>query len=1048
MIKVHSDYFLHGFKQKFYNAINGSRIVIKGNEPLKVSLNLNRTFLWHFEMSSDIAYSIIGSDFLIHFGLNIDLTAKRLTLPRAKNDVTDFTTPKRPFSASCCQETKPSSISQAAEADMTSDGLLADLTKTYPNVFDVSAYSERPINNAVHHIITTGEPIRCRPYRMSPEKEKILKQELNKLLELGVIERSNSPFSSPVMLIQKKDAGQYRIVNNYKILNQQTQFDTYNLPLISNFPNAMAGSKFFSVLDLLKGFHQIRIADQDIPKTAFTTSSGTYQYVRLPMGLCNSSQTFQRCIDNVLRGLSDYTFNYIDDVIVFSSTPEEHKKHLETVLQRFQEHNIIVNKRKCVFNATEVKFLGFTVNKDGASPIKSKVDAVEKYPLPVTIKELRRFLGMVNFYRRFLPNAAGIQDPLNKLLGTGSGRRRVIWTPIARQAFQETKQALCEATQLAFPVHDAEVRLSVDASDVSCAGVLEQVIDGCPQPLAFFSKSFTKAQRKYSVYDRELLGLYLSIKYFRYFLDGRQFRLFTDHKALVTGIHSKLDNATAQQFRYLSYIAQFCPVIEHISGESNIVSDALSRITVAGINYDLPSIDYLQMASHQHTDRTLDAILHGESSLQLKRVTLPDHGVSILCDMSTKQARPVVPASFRKQIFDTIHSLSHAGIKVTQKLIAERFVWPKMMVEIRDMCKTCIPCQQTKVRRHTVAPLKTFKKPDERFSHVHVDIVGPLTVSNGYSYLLTVIDRYTRYPVAIPLKDITAKTCADAFILNWVANFGVPKIITSDRGRQFTSQLWHEMAKFMGTKLIHTTSHHPQSDGMLERAHRTLKTALKAYSCNHNWYSHLGWVMLGIRASVKEDIECAPSQLVFGTSIRLPGEFFETPSLDIIPQSKYVEQLTQFMATLRYVPPHEPYPIKTFVDPELKTCSHVFIRHDGVRTGMQRPYSGPYTVIDRQEKFFTIDLNSRIDNISINRLKAGHIPVPNSAESFLTNTSSQNNSCNDDENLILQSDLPFSVAEEEIDSHPVSQNINTDEEPVPQYTTRTGRVITKPARFR
>ncbi|CAK8671043.1 unnamed protein product [Clavelina lepadiformis] len=256
------------------------------------------------------------------------------------------------------------------------------------------------------------------------------------------------------------------------------------------------------------------------------------------------------------------------------------------------------------------------------------------------------------------------------------------------------------------------------------------------------------------------------------------------------------------------------------------------------------------------------------------------------------------------------------------------------------------------------------------------------------------------------------------------------------------------MAKFMGTKLIHTTSHHPQSDGMLERAHRTLKTALKAYSCSHDWYSHLGWVMLGIRASVKEDIECAPSQLVFGTSIRLPGEFFETPSLDIIPQSKYVEQLTQFMATLRYVPPHEPYPIKTFVDPELKTCSHVFIRHDGVRTGMQRPYSGPYSVIDRQEKFFTIDLNSRIDNISINRLKAGHIPVPNPAESFLTNTSSQNNSCHDDENLILQSDLPFSIAEEEIDSHPVSQDINADEEPVPQYTTRTGRVITKPARFR
>ena len=244
----------------------------------------------------------------------------------------------------------------------------------------------------------------------------------------------------------------------------------------------------------------------------------------------------------------------------------------------------------------------------------------------------------------------------------------------------------------------------------------------------------------------------------------------------------------------------------------------------------------------------------------------------MLCDVSTGVARPLVPVKHRRAIFDALHGLSHPGIRATQKLITERFVWPGINHDIRKWARTCLECQRCKVHKHTKVPLGTFTSPDARFSHVHIDLVGPLPTSEGNTYLLTCVDRYTRWPEAIPIPDITADTVARTFVARWVAVFGAPTTLTTDRGRQFESALFLALTNLLGTKRIRTTAYHPAANGLVERFHRQLKASLKAHN-TVRWTEVLPLVLLGIRTAIKSDLGCSAAELVFGTTVMLPAQF-------------------------------------------------------------------------------------------------------------------------------------------------------------------------------
>ena len=542
---------------------------------------------------------------------------------------------------------------------------------------------------------------------------------------------------------------------------------------------------------------------------------------------------------------------------------------------------------------------------------------------------------------------------------------------------RRAKEALADASLLAHPASSTATNIMTDASDVAVGAVLQQLQHNEWRPIAYFSRKLNTAQTKYSTFDRELLAIYLAVKHFRHFVEGYQFHIFTDHKPLTFALTSTSTQHTPRQVRQLDFISQFTSDIRHIEGVNNPVADALSRIEA--IHTTHPSlIDFNVLASAQLKDPELAALQQSKSSsLVFKEIQLPSATSTLHCDMSTGTPRPYVPEQFRKAVFNSLHSLSHPGIRATQQLITSKYVWPKMNSDVRQWARNCIQCQRAKIHRHTVAPLATFATPDARFDHIHIDLVGPLPPSAGYTYLLTCVDRFTRWPEALPLTNITAETVARTFMSGWISRFGVPSTITTDRGSQFESELMHQLMVLLGAKRCRTTAYHPSANGLVERFHRQLKASLKAQRDPSKWTEALPLVLLGIRTALKEDLGCSTAELVYGTTLRLPGEFFDhQATLHTTDPSSYVTQLRTFMSKLRAQSPRSQSPRRTHISDKLSTATHVFVRHDATRGPLKPPYDGPFPVLKRTDKYYTVKIKNQDKTISIDRLKPAHIDTP------------------------------------------------------------------------
>ena len=583
---------------------------------------------------------------------------------------------------------------------------------------------------------------------------------------------------------------------------------------------------------------------------------------------------------------------------------------------------------------------------------------------------------MVNFYHRSIPSAAKIMKPLYSAVSNSKRDKTLTWTPEMTGAFHSAKDTLANATMLSHPVVDSPISLTTDASNIAIGAVLEQRVGQVWKPLAFFSKQLRTPELKYSTFDRELLALYLSIRHFRFMLEGRTFIAFTDHKPLTFALAKASEPWSARQQRHLAAISEFTTDIRHISGKTNVVA-ALSRAIISAI---CDGIDYKEMAREHFKDPEMKDYRTAISGLHLEDVTLDvASGTTVLCDITTGRPRPVVPKTLRRRVFDVIHGLSHPGAKTTRKLVVQKFVWHGLNKQVNTWSRACIQCQASKIQTHIKAPLQTFSVPARRFEHINVDLVGPLPPSQGFTYLLTIVDRFTRWPEAIPLKDCTTVTCARALIANWITRFGVAAEITSDRGVQFTSQLWASIAELFGTRLHHTTAYHPQSNGLVERFHRHLKSSLRARLNSPNWIDELPWVMLGIRTAPKEDLSASSAELVYGAPLTVPGEFIGAPQDPGCTRS-HLQQLRDRVKTLAPVPTQMHGSQSHNVPRDILQSKFVFIRKDSHKNPLQRPYDGPYRVLSRGQKTFLVDLGGRPEVISLDRLKAVYtdsdFPVP------------------------------------------------------------------------
>ncbi|UYV61860.1 hypothetical protein LAZ67_1006870 [Cordylochernes scorpioides] len=543
----------------------------------------------------------------------------------------------------------------------------------------------------------------------------------------------------------------------------------------------------------------------------------------------------------------------------------------QQLFDRLRDYGLTINETKCTFGQPSVKFLGFIITNAGISPDPQRVQAIKDIPIPDTVGKLRRFLGMLNFYRRCLPNAASTQAPLHAMV---EGRKNAScqWTPTALQAFDQKLDA---------------------------------------------------AQRKYSAYGRELLAVYLAIKHFRHLLEGRQFPVYTDHKPLTYAFQQNLDKASPRQCRHLDFIGQFTTDIRYIAGCENVPTDFLSRVE--------------PISHHQPYD-----------------------------PKSLAEA-PFVPASCRRIIFSAYHNLSHPGVRATTRMVTAHYVWPAVKKDCALWTRACHRCQVSKTTRHTRTPLQSFSPPDGRFSHVHIDLVGPLPPSENYRYIFTCVDRFTRWPEALPIQDNTAKTVANAFLSVWISRFGVPAKVTTDQGSQFESALFGEFTRLLGNNRIRISPYYPAANGLVERFHRQLKDSLRCHDFT-SWSLKLPLVLLGIRSSLREDLNTTTAELVYGKPLPIPGTFFEDPPSASSPKEPWLEDFKRAMASLKPAPTKPHGNRHVYVPKPLETCSHVYLRRYLILPPLAPPYDGPYEVLFRKPKICKLKIEKRSTWVSFDRL--------------------------------------------------------------------------------
>ena len=770
-------------------------------------------------------------------------------------------------------------------------------------------------------------PISKAPYRMAPSELKELKVQLQELLEKDFIRPSFSPWGAPVLFVKKKD-GTLRLCIDYRELNKVTIKNKYPLPRIDDLFDQLQGASVFSKIDLRSGYHQLKIKKEDIHKTAFRTRYGHYEFLVMPFGLTNAPAAFMDLMNRVFKNFLDqFVIVFIDDILVYSRSKEEHEEHLRIVLQTLRKNRLYAKFKKCEFWLEQVAFLGHVISKKGISVDPGKIEAVSNWPRPTNVHEVRSFLGLAGYYRRFVEGFSKIASSLTMLT-----RKNVKfqWSDACEKSFQELKRRLVTAPVLTIPSGSGGFVVYSDASKNGLGCVLIQH----EKVVAYASRQLKEYEKNYPTHDLELAAVVFALKIWRHYLYGEKCEIFTDHKSLKYIFTQKELNM--RQRRWLELVKDYDCAINYHPGKANVVADALSRkssvsalrIIPKSILLDLQRLE-IEIVPRGETARlsalvvqptlmerivkgqTVDEFLKEKKDEIQKGKTTDFH---ISDDGSLRyRGRLCVPENegIKRDILAEAHSTPysiHPGSTKMYRDLKKHYWWQNMKKNVAEFVAQCLTCQQVKAEHQRPAGLLTpLLVPEWKWEHISMDfIVGLPRVLKGFDSIWVIVDRLTKSAHFLPVKSTyTMDQYAQLYVQEIVRLHGVPNAIVSDRDPKFTSAFWTSLHRAMGTKLAFSTAYHPQSDGQTERVIQILEDMLRACVLDFkgSWDKYLALAEFTYNNSYQTTIGMAPYEALYGRKCRSPVHWDEVGERKLIgPElvqqtAEVVEKIRQRMKT-------------------------------------------------------------------------------------------------------------------------------------------------------
>lgn len=742
----------------------------------------------------------------------------------------------------------------------------------------------------VQHYINTSDnaPINLPSYRLPMHLKSKAKLIIDDMLKDKIISHSTSEYSSPVILVKKKGADAVRVCIDYRSLNSKTKKDAFTCPRIDDLIDKLYDAKVFTKLDLKSAYHNIEIAPEDRHKTAFRFEGNLYEYNRVPYGLCTAPATFCRLVSQVLLYVNDFTTGFFDDIVIFSDSEDEHFSHVETVLSVLLEAGLKLNPNKCQFFRDQIEYLGFTIGHQLLSPAESKISVIREWPVPKTLKDVKKFLGISGYYRKLIKNFSEIAEPLNALQRK---QMKFVWSDACNNSFIKLKTLLASSPVVRIADPKAQFIVKTDASKFGVGCILEQVdfSNNERYVVEYASKRFDKAAVNYPAIEQESFGLIFALKHWSHYLIGKKFIVETD-SSTVQWLQNKRD-CLGKLGRWSMYLQNFDFVTTHIPGRLHVAPDAISR------SFPISSVTDVKdnWSKEIESDPELSALINK------KIIKIND-----LYVRETDRNQIVAPLSVRNYILSELHDkIGHNGIEKTMKRVQERYYWPGLSTFVKKYCKACYVCAVTKDNAPpNSAPLVPINTSNlEPFQMVGMDILGPFpTAVNGEKYLVIMQDYFTKWPEAIALKSVDSDS-----IKRWLSNeiiprYGVMSELITDQGSQFVSKSFRDYCSSMGIHCRTTTPFHPMTDGMVEKLNRTFLNMLRAYVSDHqsDWPDHLPVILYSYRTAVHDSIKVSPAEALQTRKLRLPIDLLFQPCAFSLSQSlTSIDQLMNRMLSIR-----------------------------------------------------------------------------------------------------------------------------------------------------